>query len=70
MTTRWTTLNKTAPVEMYWVLIIDIEWYKSEWKQISQWFDENALESKPDVNQYLIKFINKERWTSWSITWD
>ena len=68
MPTRWTTLNKTAPVEIYWVLIVDIEWYNSELEMINHWFDENAPESKPAVNQYLIKF-NREQWTNWGITW-
>ena len=68
MKTKWVTLNKFSARDIYYVLIMDIEWYVAERHNLDPWFDQNAPNSKPKNDEYLIAFTQDE-WTNWRLTW-
>ena len=69
MKTKWVTLNKLSAIDVFYVLIMDLDWYQRELPNLLVWFEQNAPELKPSELQYMIAF-NREQYTSWQLTWD
>jgi hypothetical protein len=69
MKTKWVTLNKLSAIDVFYVLIMDLDWYQRELPNLLVWFEQNAPELKPGELQYMIAF-NREQYTSWQLTWD
>jgi len=69
MKTKWVTLNKLSAIDVFYVLIMDLDWYQRELPNLLVWFEQNAPELKPVELQYMIAF-NREQYTSWQLTWD
>ena len=69
MKTKWVTLNKLSAIDVFYVLIMDLDWYQRELPNLLVWFEQNAPELKPSELQYMIAF-NREQYASWQLTWD
>ena len=69
MKTKWVTLNRLSAVDVFYVLILDLEWYQQEMPNLIVWFEQNAPDLKPVELQYMIAF-NREQYASWQLTWD
>jgi len=69
MKTKWVTLNKLSAIDVFYVLIMDLDWYQQEMPNLIVWFEQNAPELKPSELQYMIAF-NREQYASWQLTWD
>jgi len=69
MKTKWVTLNRLSAIDVFYVLILDLEWYQQEMPNLIVWFEQNAPDLKPVELQYMIAF-NREQYTSWQLTWD
>mgnify|MGYP003333161882 FL=1 len=69
MKTKWVTLNRLSAIDVFYVLILDLEWYQQEMPNLIVWFEQNAPDLKPVELQYMIAF-NREQYASWQLTWD
>ena len=69
MKTKWVTLNRLSAIDVFYVLILDLEWYQQEIPNLIVWFEQNAPDLKPVELQYMIAF-NREQYASWQLTWD
>jgi hypothetical protein len=54
----------------YHVIVLNWDWWKTNWLDIAKWFDDNCPSIKPTKDQVLFKFESKEQYTMWRMVWD
>lgn len=70
MKKRLAVYNNQQPEGPYHFIIMDWDWWKDNWPRISEWFDQNAPETKPSSDDSMFKLETCDQYTLWRMVWD
>lgn len=68
MKKRLAVYNNEQPEGPYHVIVLDWDWWRENWSKISEWFDRNCPDAKPEPEQVMFEF-NNEQYTMWRLVW-
>lgn len=68
MKKRVAVYNNEQPEGPYHVIVLDWDWWRENWSKISEWFDRNCPDAKPEPEQVMFEFDN-EQYTMWRLVW-